>query len=48
MLAAADHELVLRDLAGVSDAVTKQKLEILSKLGDGSDPPLRRGSGWPD
>jgi ferredoxin/flavodoxin---NADP+ reductase len=41
VLAAADHELVLRDLAGVSDAVTKQKLEILSKLGDGSGPPLR-------
>jgi ferredoxin--NADP+ reductase len=41
VLAAADHERVLRDLAGVSDAVTKQKLEILSKLGDGSGPPLR-------
>jgi ferredoxin--NADP+ reductase len=41
VLAAADHELVLRDLAGVSDAVTKQKLEILSKLGDGSGPTLR-------
>ena len=41
VLAAADHELVLRDLAGVSDAVTKQKLEILSKLGDGSGPPSR-------
>ncbi len=41
VLAAADRELVLRDLASVSDAVTKQKLEILSKLGDGSGPPLR-------
>ncbi|HEY9304133.1 MAG TPA: FAD-dependent oxidoreductase [Mycobacterium sp.] len=41
VLAAADHELVLRDLAAVSDAVTKQKLEILSKLGDGSGPSLR-------
>ncbi|MGA8546345.1 MAG: FAD-dependent oxidoreductase [Mycobacterium sp.] len=41
VLAAADHELVLRDLAVASDAVTKQKLEILSKLGDGSGPPLR-------
>jgi ferredoxin/flavodoxin---NADP+ reductase len=41
VLAAADHELVLRDLAGVSDAVTKQKLEILSKLGDGSGPSPR-------
>ncbi len=37
----ADHELVLRDLASVSDAVTKQKLEILCKLGDASGPPLR-------
>src|ERR1700759_424225 len=36
VLDAADHELVLRDLAGVSDAVTKQKLEILRKLGDAS------------
>ena len=41
VLAAADHELVLRDLASVSDVVTKQKLEILSKLGDGSSSPLR-------
>jgi ferredoxin/flavodoxin---NADP+ reductase len=41
VLSAADHELVLRDLATVSDAVTKQKLEILCKLGDGSGPPLR-------
>jgi ferredoxin--NADP+ reductase len=41
VLAASDHELVLRDLAAASDAVTKQKLEILSKLGDGSGPPRR-------
>ena len=41
VLHAADHELVLRDLAGVSDAVTKQKLEILRKLGDGSGPQQR-------
>ncbi len=41
VLDAADHELVLRDLATASDAVTKQKLEILGKLGDRSDPPLR-------
>jgi ferredoxin--NADP+ reductase len=41
VLAAGDHELVLRDLAAASDAVTKQKLEILSKLGDGSGPPRR-------
>jgi ferredoxin--NADP+ reductase len=44
VLAAADHELVLRDLATVSDAVTKQKLEILRTLGDAAmpaGPPLR-------
>jgi ferredoxin--NADP+ reductase len=41
VLDAADHELVLRDLATVSDALTKQKLEILSKLGDGSGAPQR-------
>ncbi len=41
VLTAADHELVLRDLATVSDAVTKQKLEILNKLGDASSPPSR-------
>jgi ferredoxin--NADP+ reductase len=41
VLAAADQELVLRDLAAASDPVTKQKLEILSKLGDGSGPPRR-------
>jgi ferredoxin--NADP+ reductase len=41
VLAAADHELVLRDLAAVSDAVTKQKLEILSTLGDASSPGSR-------
>jgi ferredoxin/flavodoxin---NADP+ reductase len=41
VLDAADHELVLRDLATESDAVTRQKLEILSKLGDGSGPGQR-------
>jgi ferredoxin--NADP+ reductase len=41
VLDAADHELVLRDLATESDAVTRQKLEILSKLGDGSGPTQR-------
>ncbi|MBV8863502.1 MAG: 4Fe-4S binding protein [Mycobacterium sp.] len=41
VLAAADHELVLRDLASVSDAVAKQKLEILNKLGDASNPASR-------
>jgi ferredoxin/flavodoxin---NADP+ reductase len=41
VLDAADHELVLHDLAAVSDAVTRQKLEILRKLGDGSGPAQR-------
>jgi ferredoxin--NADP+ reductase len=41
VLDAADHELVLRDLATESDAVTRQKLEILRKLGVGSGPPQR-------
>lgn len=38
-----DHELVRRDLAtaGVSDAWTRQKLEILSKLGNASVPARR-------
>jgi ferredoxin--NADP+ reductase len=40
VLDAADHDLVLRDLAGVSDPLTRNKLEILSKLGDaGSSGP---------
>jgi ferredoxin/flavodoxin---NADP+ reductase len=41
VLSAADHELVIRDLATVADSVTKQKLEILSKLGDASDTASR-------
>ena len=41
VLDAADHELVLRDLATESDAVTRQKLEILGKLGVASGPPQR-------
>jgi ferredoxin/flavodoxin---NADP+ reductase len=41
VLDAANHELVLRDLATESDAVTRQKLEILRKLGDGSGPAQR-------
>src|ERR1700757_1965120 len=41
VLDAADHELVQRDLDTESDAVTRQKLEILRKLGDGSGPPQR-------
>ena len=38
VLDAADHELVIRDLAVVSDPLTRNKLEILSKLGDASTP----------
>ncbi|MDT5348067.1 MAG: ferredoxin/flavodoxin---NADP+ reductase [Mycobacterium sp.] len=41
VLDAADHELVVRDLESVSDALTKNKLEILSKLGDSSVPASR-------
>jgi ferredoxin--NADP+ reductase len=41
VLDAADHELVARDLETVSDALTKSKLEILSKLGDASVPAPR-------
>jgi ferredoxin--NADP+ reductase len=44
VLAAADHELVLRDLATASDTLTRQKLEILAKLGDAPTlvgPPRR-------
>ncbi len=33
VLDAADHDLVVRDLAVVSDPLTRNKLEILSKLG---------------
>jgi ferredoxin--NADP+ reductase len=36
-----DHQLVASDLASVSDMLTKNKLEILSKLGDGSVPESR-------
>lgn len=38
VLSAADHARVAADLATVSDNLTKQKLEILSKLGDDSPP----------
>jgi ferredoxin--NADP+ reductase len=38
VLDAADHQRVASDLAEASDALTKNKLEILSKLGDGSTP----------
>ncbi|MFY9767214.1 MAG: 4Fe-4S binding protein [Mycobacterium sp.] len=41
VLAAADHELVLRDLAAVSDTLTRQKLEVLGKLGDTATPADR-------
>ena len=34
VLAPADREAVVRDLATVSDTLTRQKLEILSNLGD--------------
>ena len=41
VLDAADHELVQRDLAKASDPLTRNKLEILSKLGDASVPAVR-------
>ncbi len=41
VLDAADHQRVASDLASASDALTKRKLEILSKLGDGSAPASR-------
>jgi ferredoxin/flavodoxin---NADP+ reductase len=39
VLDAGDHQLVEADLATVSDTLTRNKLQILSKLGDGSAPP---------
>ncbi len=41
VLDAADHDLVLHDLAQASDPLTRNKLEILSKLGDASTPATR-------
>ncbi len=41
VLGAADHKLVAADLATVTDALTKNKLEILSNLGDDSAPASR-------
>jgi ferredoxin--NADP+ reductase len=41
VLDADDHNLVARDLATTSDTLTRNKLEILSKLGDGSVPGPR-------
>jgi ferredoxin--NADP+ reductase len=38
VLDAADHELVQRDLATEPDALTRNKLEILAKLGDAAAP----------
>jgi ferredoxin/flavodoxin---NADP+ reductase len=38
VLTAADHDLVVRDLAAVSDTLTRQKLEVLSELGDATTP----------
>jgi ferredoxin--NADP+ reductase len=34
VLDAADHDLVIRDLAQTTDPLTRNKLEVLSKLGD--------------
>ncbi|MGV0745280.1 FAD-dependent oxidoreductase [Mycolicibacterium sp. XJ870] len=41
VLDAADHDLVQRDLATNTDPLTRNKLEILSKLGDASAPITR-------
>ena len=41
VLDAADHDLVIGDLADVTDPLTRNKLEILSKLGDASAPITR-------
>lgn len=41
VLDASDHDLVLRDLAAETDPLTRNKLEILSKLGD-ADSPITR------
>ena len=41
VLDADDHQLVASDLATVSDMLTRNKLEILSKLGDASAPRSR-------
>ena len=36
-----------RDLANVSDPLTRNKLEILSKLGDAARRQRVHASGWP-
>ena len=41
VLAPGDHEFVLQDLATAPDTLTRQKLQILSNLGDGSVPASR-------
>jgi ferredoxin/flavodoxin---NADP+ reductase len=41
VLDAADHELVQADLAAEQDPLTRNKLDILSKLGDASAPATR-------
>jgi ferredoxin--NADP+ reductase len=41
VLDAADHDLVLRDLAEACDPLTRNKLEVLSKLGDASTAATR-------
>ncbi|OBJ68050.1 FAD-dependent oxidoreductase [Mycobacterium sp. 1274756.6] len=40
VLDAADHELVRRDLAEVTDRLTRNKLEILTNLPEAADVPL--------
>lgn len=40
VLDTADHELVRRDLAEVTDRMTRNKLEILTNLPDAADVPL--------
>ncbi|GAT11623.1 FAD-dependent oxidoreductase [Mycolicibacterium novocastrense] len=41
VLSPEDHEWVERDLATTEDRLTRNKLEVLSKLGDTSTPPTR-------
>lgn len=41
VLDAADHDLVIRDLSATEDPLTRNKLEVLSKLGDTSAPMTR-------
>ena len=41
VLDTADHDLVIRDLTTADDPLTRNKLEILSKLGDASVPATR-------